>query len=63
MERKFDIFRKLPDGQSLWIKAVEGLEQAEQQLLRAKETSPGEYFIFNPRNGSVVPPMSLSASA
>jgi hypothetical protein len=50
-DAKFDIFRKLPDGQPLWVKAVEGLEEAKRQLTQMAEMSPGDYFIYNTRNG------------
>ena len=51
MDAKFDIFRKLPNGQPLWVKAVEGLEEAKRQLTQMAEMSPGDYFIYNTRNG------------
>jgi hypothetical protein len=53
-DAKFDIFRKLPDGQPLWLKAVVGLEEARRQLTQMAETSPGDYFIYNTRNGQVI---------
>jgi hypothetical protein len=54
MGAKFDIFKKLPDGNPLWVKAVEGLEEAKAQLARIAATTPGEYFIYSVRNGRVV---------
>ena len=54
MDAKFDIFKKLPDGHPLWVKAVDGLEEAKAQLARLAASSPGEYFIYNVRNGCVV---------
>lgn len=51
---KFDLFRKLPDGQPMWIRAVEGLEEAKRQLSQMAETYPGDYFIYNSRNGQVI---------
>jgi hypothetical protein len=51
MGAKFDIFKKLPDGHPLWVKAVDGLEEARVQLARLAATSPGEYFIYSVRNG------------
>jgi hypothetical protein len=54
MGAKFDIFKKLPDGHPLWVKAVEGLEEARAQLARLAATSPGEYFIYSVRNGCVI---------
>ena len=51
---KFDIFRRLPDGNPMWIKAVESLEEARRQLVQMSEKDPGEYFIFNTMNGQVL---------
>jgi hypothetical protein len=54
MDAKFDIFKKLPDGHPLWVKAVEGLEEAKNQLARLIASSPGEYFIYSACRGCVV---------
>jgi hypothetical protein len=49
-----DIFRKLPDGHPMWIKAVEGFDEAKRELSELAELSPGDYFIFNTRTGRVI---------
>jgi len=54
MNAKFDIFRKLPDGQPIWVKAVEGLEEAKRQLLEMENRAPGDYFIYDTRYGCVL---------
>jgi hypothetical protein len=54
MGTKFDIFKKLPDGHPLWVRAVDGLEEARAQLARLAASSPGEYFIYSLRNSCVV---------
>jgi hypothetical protein len=54
MSAKFDIFKRLPDGQPIWIKAVESLEEARRQLIQIATTSPGDYFIYNTRDGRVI---------
>jgi hypothetical protein len=51
MKYKLDIFRSLPDGQYLWIKAVEGLEEANSQLFSLMQREPGDYFIFDTNRG------------
>jgi hypothetical protein len=48
---KLDIFRTLPDGQPLWLKTVEGLEEAKSQLCKLAELEPGDYFIYDTRLG------------
>jgi hypothetical protein len=53
-EAMFDIFKKLPDGQPIWVKAVEGLEEAKCQLTKMAAVSPGDYFIYNTRQGRVI---------
>lgn len=54
MDRKFDIFKRLPDGHPIWVKTVDGLEEAKNQLARLVASSPGEYFIYCARNGRIV---------
>jgi hypothetical protein len=54
MGTKFDIFKKLPDGHPLWVKAVDGLDEARAQLTRLAASSPGEYFVYSLRNGCEV---------
>jgi hypothetical protein len=54
MDAKFDIFKRLPDGQPLWVRAVEGLEEAKRQLIQMALASPGDYFIYNTRSGEVI---------
>lgn len=54
MDAKFDIFKKLPDGQPVWLKAVAGLEEAKSELVRMASASPGEYFLYDTRIGSVI---------
>jgi hypothetical protein len=54
MDAKFDIFKKLPDGQPIWVRAVEGLEEARRQLMQMAQAAPGDYFIYNTRNGQVI---------
>ena len=51
MRYKLDIFRTLPDGHPLWLKAVEGLEEAKSQLCKLAELEPGDYFIYDTRLG------------
>jgi hypothetical protein len=54
MGAKFDIFKKLRDGHPLWVKAVDGLEEARAQLARLAASSPGEYFIYSVQNACVM---------
>lgn len=56
MVANFDIFKKLPDGKPLWVQAVGGLDEAKSHISRlsTSSSSPGEYFLLNIRNGSVI---------
>ena len=54
MSAKFDIFMRLSDSQSIWIKAVESLEEATKQVAELSEATPGDYFIFNAISGKVI---------
>jgi hypothetical protein len=51
MKCKLDIFRSYPDGQCLWIKAVESIEEAKSQVISLAQSEPGNYFIFDTNTG------------
>jgi hypothetical protein len=54
MRPKFDIFKRLRDGTSLWILAVEGLEEARNRMNRLAVVVPGDYLIYSEEKGLVV---------
>ena len=54
MPSKFDIFKKLGNGTSLWITAVEGLEQARNRIARLAVIGPGDYLIYSQQKGLIV---------
>ena len=51
MSHKLDIFQKFPDGQVMWIEAVDNMDDAKSQLYKLAEANPGNYFIFDGRIG------------
>jgi len=53
LDSEFDIFKRLPNGDPLWIGTVRGLKEANQRMALEAGNSPGEYFIFLHRNGVV----------
>jgi hypothetical protein len=55
MNQKFDIFRKLPDGHPIWLRAVDGLAEAKQQLSEIARSEPGDYFLYNSPTGQIIP--------
>ena len=54
MRPKFDIFKRLRDGTSLWILAVEGLEEARNRMNRLAVVVPGDYLIYSQEKGLIV---------
>jgi hypothetical protein len=58
MKTKVDIFKRLPDGKMVWVRAVDGLEEAKLQLKRLAFINPGDYFIYDNRFGGVIPSLT-----
>ncbi len=54
MNEKFDIFKKLPDGQPMWVRAVEDLTEAKEHLTELTKIEPGEYFLYNSPNDQII---------
>ena len=53
LDTTFDIFKRLSDGDPLWVVAIQGLEQATEQTNRLASIEPGEYFVYSQRKGIV----------
>jgi len=58
MKRKVDIFKRLPDGQMVWVRAVDCMDEARVQLKRLEYINPGEYFIYDNRFGGIIPSLT-----
>ena len=54
MASKFDIFKQLRNGTSIWIVAVEGLEKARNRIARLAVIGPGHYLIYSQEKGLIV---------
>jgi hypothetical protein len=54
MSSKFDIFKQLRNGTSIWIVAVEGLEQARNRVNHLAVIGPGDYLIYSQAKGLIV---------
>ncbi len=52
MGSTFDIFKVTSDG-PLWVEAVQGLEEAKEQMAHLVLISPAEYFIHSQEQGVV----------
>jgi hypothetical protein len=53
MNHRFDIFKRLPNGNTLWITTVEGLVEAKSRMGRLATISGGEYFVYLQGEGIV----------
>jgi hypothetical protein len=53
MDHRFDIFKRLPNGSTLWITTVEGLAEARSRMARLAGISSGEYFVYLQGEGIV----------
>jgi len=53
MNRRFDIFKRRSNGNTLWITTVEGLTEAKRRMARFALLSPGEYFVYLQGEGIV----------
>jgi hypothetical protein len=49
----YDVFRKFPYGQ-VWVEAVEGLENVGTQVMKRMKAEPGEYYVYDLVNKTVV---------
>jgi len=58
MKSKVDIFKRLPDGKMIWVRAADGIEEAKVQLKRLAFINPGEYFIYDNRFGGIIPSLT-----
>jgi hypothetical protein len=58
MRYKFDIFKRLRDGTSLWIVPVEGLEEARKRINHLAAVGPGDYLIYSEERCLVVERMT-----
>jgi len=54
MEVNFDIFRRLRNGNSVWITSVPEIEEARVRVNRLEGIAPGEYLIYSQERGLVV---------
>ena len=43
---RFDIFKELPYGLTVWIAASEDFEGAKRQMARFAAISPARYFVY-----------------
>jgi hypothetical protein len=53
MNYRFDIFKRLRNGNTLWITTVEGLVEAKSRMGRLAAISGGEYFVYLQGEGIV----------
>jgi hypothetical protein len=54
MDSTYNIYMRLAGNLLAWVDRVNGLEQAEECVVRLGEASPGDYIIFDVRERTVV---------
>lgn len=54
MHSKYDIFRILPNGQRLWVGTVTGMEEAKKRVATLESLAPGEYQVYDVKDGITV---------
>jgi hypothetical protein len=57
----YDIFRRDTRGE-VWIEAVRDLETAKSRIIELAADKPGQYVVFNHRNGRMVSSGTVVAS-
>ncbi|MGA7916922.1 MAG: hypothetical protein WCA00_16930 [Candidatus Acidiferrales bacterium] len=50
----FDIFKRLPDGNFVWISETQSLDTAKACVERLQKIVPGTYLIHSPSEGLVL---------
>jgi hypothetical protein len=50
----YDIFRRGATGDPVWVEAVRDLETAKTRIIELSAENPGQYVVFNQRNGRMV---------
>ena len=58
MKYKVDIFKKLPGGKMVWVRSVDGLDEAKVQMKRLEYINPGEYFVYDNHFGGIIPSLT-----
>ncbi len=53
-DASYDLFALDSERGPLWLESIGGLENAKRCMEQRTAESPGEYFIYNVREGTVV---------
>jgi len=59
-ELRFDIFKENEHKAVLWVEVAEGLPDARARMEQLATKEPGTYFVFNPRESTIVAYMNTS---
>ena len=62
VSQPYDIFRRDSAGE-VWIEAVRDLETAKSRIIELAADQPGQYVVFNHRNGRMVSSGTVVASS
>jgi hypothetical protein len=51
---QYDLFAADPDSGPLWLETITGLDKAEKRMKERGAEEPGDYFIYNVREGALI---------
>jgi hypothetical protein len=54
MKRDYDLFEQLPDGGRLWRRRVQGLLEAQRELVELSKTTKNDCFAMHLRTKEIV---------
>jgi len=54
MNPRYNIYRQLNGNAVAWVDRVNGLDEAEERVVRLEQASPGNHIIFDVRERTVV---------
>jgi hypothetical protein len=54
VSQPYDIFRRGTAGDHIWVEAAHDLETAKSRIIELSAETPGQYVVFNHRNGRMV---------
>ena len=58
----YDIFRREPAGDPVWVEAAFDLESAKSRIIELSVERPGQYVVLNQSNGQMVSSGTVVAS-
>ena len=57
MTAQYDIFKKTPNGDFVWVEAVEDITRARKRLIQVAANEPADYRLWDSARQMFVEPM------